>query len=55
LQAQAQQNQDVGFADFLGAVQQVVEGADPAGIEVGLEEPYAEAWGRLVTGLSVNG
>ena len=35
------------FAAFLGAVQQVVEGADPSRVSVELEEPFAEAWRRL--------
>ena len=50
-QAQAQQHGHTGFAAFLSAVQQVVEGADPARVSVELEEPFAEAWGRLVEGL----
>jgi hypothetical protein len=32
-------------------VQQVVEGADPVRVSVELEEPFVEAWGRLVEGL----
>jgi hypothetical protein len=44
---QARQQGDAGFAAFLGAVQQVVEGADPARVSVELEEPFAEAWRRL--------
>jgi tetratricopeptide (TPR) repeat protein len=51
LQAQARQHGDAGFAAFLGAVQQVVEGMDPARVRVELEEPFMEAWGRLVEGL----
>ena len=50
-QAQAQQNNDAGFAAFLGAVQQVLEGTDPAEVDVALEEGYAEAWQRLVEAL----
>jgi tetratricopeptide (TPR) repeat protein len=48
LQAQARQHGDAGFAAFLRAVRQVVEGADPARVSVELEEPFAEAWRRLV-------
>jgi hypothetical protein len=51
LQTQARQQGDAGFAAFLGAVRQVVEGADPARVSVELEEPFAEAWRRLVEGL----
>jgi tetratricopeptide (TPR) repeat protein len=51
LLAQVRQQGDAGFAAFLGAVQQVVEGADPARVRVELEEPFAEAWRRLVEGL----
>jgi tetratricopeptide (TPR) repeat protein len=47
-QAQAQQSGNTGFAAFLEAVQQVVEGADQARVSVELEEPFVEAWGRLV-------
>ena len=47
LQAQVRQHGDAGFAVFLGAVQQVVEGADPARVRVELEEPFAGAWRRL--------
>jgi tetratricopeptide (TPR) repeat protein len=46
-QAQARQQGDVGSAAFLGAVRQVVEGADPARVSVELEEPFGEAWRRL--------
>jgi tetratricopeptide (TPR) repeat protein len=38
-QAQAQQSGNTGFAAFLEAVQQVVEGADQARVSVELEEP----------------
>jgi len=55
LLAQARQQGDAGFAAFLGVVQQVVEGADPARVSVELEEPFAEAWRRLVGGLQRTG
>jgi len=55
LQAQARQQGDAGFAAFLRAVRQVVEGADPARVSVELEEPFAEAWRRLVEELQRTG
>ena len=55
LQVQARQQGEAGFAAFAGAVQQVVEGADPARVSVELEEPFAAAWRRLVEGLQQTG
>ena len=55
LQAQARQHGDAGLAAFAGAVQQVVEGADPARVSVELEEPFTAAWRRLVEGLQQTG
>ena len=49
------QQEDAGFAALLGAVQQVVEGADPAEVNVALDEGYAEAWRRLVEALQQTG
>jgi tetratricopeptide (TPR) repeat protein len=51
-QAQARQRGEAGFAAFLGAVQQVVEGVDLARVRVELEEPFAEAWRRLCQRIS---
>jgi tetratricopeptide (TPR) repeat protein len=50
LRAQAQGYGEAGFVAFLDAVQQVVEGAEPAGVRVALEGVFAEGWRRLVEG-----
>src|SRR5689334_16317926 len=44
LQAQAQQQEMSELAQFLGAVRQLVEGADPARLGAGIPAEFQEAW-----------